>query len=420
MNLRQVIFFLFSFVSVMQGQTAKNEQIKFFKENSHAIKVTGNSDYSDLKILDKTVKGKRIVLLGEFTHGSKEINLIKNRIIAYLHQKLGFNVLLLESGVGEVYAINFLRDSLSDRQMLYSGLTGPWHTLEYVDLMNYLKGRKSLKAGGFDVQRTGNRFSKVLEGLGGVLSSEKELILNVEKRYTELTNKLQDGKVQIEPATIQEKEKLVADYRALRRVIDANQKRLEEQGWDSIKLETVKRGFENRIEYLNYYAQFRADNDFRKRFSARDRVMAENIIWFADQIYPGEKIIISAHNYHISKSNEKESVMGELLAEKFGKDLYSVGVFGGSGEYAENSRKAMAMTQPTEESDIQTVVSRMTDEAAFLHIAAKKKKGGEWLFENITVNNSFLSLDRDNKLTLHRCFDGLVLIKNVTPPKFAY
>lgn len=402
------------FAEIVLSQENKEPQINYFRKNIRPINIKGDADFTDLKVLDKSIKGKRIVLLGEFTHGSKEINLLKNRIIKYLHQKHGFRVLLLESGIGEIYSTNFLRDSLTNRQMLNAGLVGPWRTVEFLELMDYLKINKNLKVGGFDVQKSGRAFANSLESL---IDKNKNLSRDVETRNIEIVSKLENRRTTIDAAVIQEKEKLVADYQQIIQAIEVNQKTLETDGWNLERREIIKRTIENRIEYLNYYQQFRTDNDFRKRFAARDSAMAENILRFANQIYPNEKIIISSHNYHIAKYNEKELVMGEILAEKFGDKAYSIGVFGGKGEITDNAGKAASMVLPTEENDIQNIINQLESDASFLNIPKKQEPETKWLFENIIVNNSFVNLDSQNKLILQKSFDGLIFIKQISPPQ---
>ena len=41
---------------------------------------------------------------------------------------------------------------------MLSGLVGPWRTLEYVELMKYLRKTPGLHVGGYDVQRSGRTF----------------------------------------------------------------------------------------------------------------------------------------------------------------------------------------------------------------------------------------------------------------------
>ena len=98
----------------------------------HQIAVNDLDQWSDLAALGASLEGRSRVLLGEFSHGSGEVNLLKNRLIRYLHEEHGFEVLLFESGVGELIAFDLLRHRLSARSML-GGLIGPWHTREYVD-----------------------------------------------------------------------------------------------------------------------------------------------------------------------------------------------------------------------------------------------------------------------------------------------
>ena len=126
--------------------------------HAHAISLTDGADFSDLAFLAEVLKDKRLVLLGESNHGSREFNLQKNRLIRFLREELGFGVLLLESGMGEVYAIDYRRGELSEGRMLSAGLVGPWRTLEYAELMRYLKQTPDLRVGGYDVQRSDKTF----------------------------------------------------------------------------------------------------------------------------------------------------------------------------------------------------------------------------------------------------------------------
>lgn len=96
----------------------------YLRKKSQPINLTPGTDDDDLKGLKKVLSNKRIVLLGEFNHGSKEINLLKNRLIAYLVQALGYKVLLLESGVAEVNTLNHQRQEMSKENMIFR-LTGP-------------------------------------------------------------------------------------------------------------------------------------------------------------------------------------------------------------------------------------------------------------------------------------------------------
>lgn len=56
----------------------------------------------DWSALGADLEGKDIVLIGEPDHGSKEVADLRNSLIAELHATHGFDVVLFESGMGEL------------------------------------------------------------------------------------------------------------------------------------------------------------------------------------------------------------------------------------------------------------------------------------------------------------------------------
>ena len=71
----------------------------------HAVKVrtldASDEDFKDLEPLGQAIRDARIVLLGEATHGDGSTFLAKGRLIKFLHQRKGFDVLVWESGFYE-------------------------------------------------------------------------------------------------------------------------------------------------------------------------------------------------------------------------------------------------------------------------------------------------------------------------------
>lgn len=410
-----LLFSTFSFLS--SAQELNKQQLKYLKKNSHQIKMNGQSNMEQLPALDKALQNKRIVLLGEYTHGAKEINLVKNSMIKYLHEQLGYNVLLFESGIGEIMGIELDRGEKHPEQFISMGLFGPWRTKEYLDLMTYLKEKESLQVGGFDVQRSGQAFVQYLKEVIDLVDLEMgEDAIQVEKDYGDFVYRMRRNK--FDTAMQNTKDSLALAYQQFHKKISDHKAKIRQDVLPKNQVLLVLKTLENRQAFIHYYLDFKKNNDYGKRWAARDSIMADNIIWFAENIYPNEKLIINAHNFHISKYNEKELVLGEVLFEKYQNDIYSIGIFGGEGEQADNSRKAEKLTPITESNDIKLFVQNSPAENTFISIPASTKKGGEWLHQEVIINDSFLDLYGGNTLVPGKSYDGLLFIKKISVPEY--
>lgn len=73
---------------------------EFLRWKVHPVRSIDPSDqdFRDLQALKSSLHGVRLVLLGEATHGDGATFLAKTRIVEFLHEELGFDVLIFESG----------------------------------------------------------------------------------------------------------------------------------------------------------------------------------------------------------------------------------------------------------------------------------------------------------------------------------
>jgi hypothetical protein len=138
------------------------------------------------------IKDKRIILLGEFNHGSKEIFEVRNDLIKYLHKKIGASVILLESGIGEMAYVDLNKGNLSPAQMT-NGFFGNWRTKEFEGLMEFSKAN-NVSLAGFDVQRTANSFNNLFKKQAEIKKIDSTLYGDLEKKYGLVLRELSNTK----------------------------------------------------------------------------------------------------------------------------------------------------------------------------------------------------------------------------------
>jgi erythromycin esterase len=82
-------------------------------------------------------------------------------------------------------------------------------------------------------------------------------------------------------------------------------------------------------------------------FEGRDQGMGNNVLWLARERFPGGKIIVWAHNWHVARSTaavvaadpdyargfakHPDTIMGEVVAREFGEETYSLAFVAGGG-----------------------------------------------------------------------------------------
>ncbi len=99
-------YLLLLFLSLVPSKIQGQEQIKKYVQ-THTVEIKSiqpeANDYADLEAIGRAIDDARVVMLGEQDHGDGVTFLAKTRLIKYLHEKKGFNVLAFE---GDFFALN--------------------------------------------------------------------------------------------------------------------------------------------------------------------------------------------------------------------------------------------------------------------------------------------------------------------------
>lgn len=399
---------VFLFSTPLQGQVLSLQQEAFLKKNVQTIAY--KRDFSDTKwkAVNAHFKNKRLILLGEFNHGSKEVFEVRTALVKHLHEELGIKTILFESGIGELILADLNKQQMTPAQMT-NGLFGGWRTREFEDMMSYIQ-LKNISIAGFDVQRSGGSFATVLRDVAIGKNIDSLFYHQLEERYGLVMRELTNRKV-VYDSVVHKTQGLILDYQVMH-------SKLRQYAADTSKmLQFSMATLQNRTTILAYMLAFAKDKDWNKRWAARDSAMAANIEWLCEMVYIDEPVVVIGHNYHIAKFNAEESTMGEILARKYGDKMYALGVFAGSGSFHDNAGKVQEMLSPDSTSlDIKQIISKLKGTVNFLNIPPTRKPGSRWLDQAITINDTFINLSQGNKMILSQYFDGLLFIDKVSPP----
>lgn len=283
------------------------------------IKITGN-DFRDLDVIGQAIETANIVEIGEATHGASEFYRLKLRLVKFLHEKRGFNILAIESGMIETGLAALRRLELSAEDWMMTTVSAAMRWQEMQSLFTYLKDRPKLRVIGIDPQLTA---TEVLDYASDVVVKDNpELASQIRKRlgepytYRLLQHSDTEGYARAESSYL--------DW------LRATSAKLEmdppSPGQENAK-NILQRGLAGLMEYWEGASR----QTLIERFQTRDRIMAAHLL---DQIGQ-EKAIVWAHNGHIGQGLGYR-IMGDYLREQRKGKVYSLGLFGKSGEWREH------------------------------------------------------------------------------------
>ncbi|MCS1390206.1 erythromycin esterase family protein [Lysinibacillus boronitolerans] len=389
-------------------------------------KIPANK-FDDLEMLKPLLHDKRIVFLGESSHGVAQFNLAKTRLIQFLHQDMGYNVLAFESGMGNVMNAQGQIDKQAALQTMKDAIFGVWWTKETLPLFDYAKSTQAteqpLVLTGFDIQQQG-AFTN-----GDWLQNPKlaQQFNEAEKQLAEWSSGKDLKGYQKVKATI------IDVYKQVKSEIQIKEKELQAaypKEPHIVKL--MDRTLADRIrladEYIELTIQSNIDieqnniESFLQTMEWRDQAMMENLLWLAEEVYPTEKFIVWAHNDHIRKAQSDVmgspypvKLMGERLPDIYKKYSYVLGLYMTSGETSNNMGEPMPVLPPVKGS-IEDILSSTNKPYTFIDLRNRQnERGNSWMFEP-RLSYSWGMIQES--LVPRDQYDGILLIDQVNKPTY--
>jgi erythromycin esterase len=282
-----------------------------------------------LDSLMEVVGDKRIVALGEDTHGTAEFYSLRAAITQRLIKEKGFNVVILENPHEDMMALQEGLQTEKLDTLMRRHLFSIYQTKQMKTFLSwfkkYSKKRKKLKLAGCDDSYREILPLRLMKEIARYGSDDlNSLCYEFLLRQTLTIKEFYNRNAPSKPATLPDEMKFgLATYRLLDK-IDSLFK------GQTVQYPEVKELiFHAKTAYI-FYERFA-----KKAAVSRDEIMGDRINYYAAD--PGAKVIVWAHSGHIAKYawlNNELGLMGATVLKQFPADYLSIGFSSGNGSYS--------------------------------------------------------------------------------------
>jgi erythromycin esterase len=360
-------------------------------------------DFADLKPLMKAIGKSRIVVLGEQSHGDGATFLAKGRLIKFLHQKMGFDVLAWEAGLFNCKDMDSaVRDSaIPIQDAINHGIYPIWGTSAQVrPVFEYARSvartGRPLEMIGFDHQfsGTGGAGIRWRDAMIAFVDKDGAAILPESLRSSLINDTSLVFRAESKPADL----RAVKDkWNALPAVLDGARARLESaHGPRYAKL--MRRTADDAVISLEGLARFReSGGQFRSADNnLRDQRMAENLIWLANDRYKGRRVIVWAATFHTlhepsaiklgsdsSFSYENVLTMGTVARKVFGRHMYTIGFTAAHGKAGNPMGGQTVELKTSDDESLEDLWVRVGRQFSFVDFRALPRS--HWLHQPISA-----------------------------------
>ncbi len=303
----------------------------------YAVKASEKPVHSDLVAFGKTIGNAQIIALGESTHGTSEFFSMKHRALEYAVLNLNVRVFAIEDNQLAAEQINnYVLNGVGKLRDLCGNLFGVWireevfTMIEWIKEYNTLHPDKKVEFVGIDLQNPMMAF----DSLNVFLSKKdpqfhkqiQELLFDYNKNFPNYFSLADTEKISWN----------VSARKAFDLVVAQKYNWLKECRTrpDSMKVEWA-------IQNARIIKQCSRHIITPQTQLYRDSAMAENVQWTLSMRAPGIRMVLWAHDFHISRGDDKVKVnnyyngvsMGSWLSKWYGTKYKAFGLETYSGEF---------------------------------------------------------------------------------------
>ena len=411
--------------------TLDRATVAWMHANARPIRSLTATDSADLAFLGPLLAGRRIVQLGETSHGTREFSLAKVRLIKYLHQALGYDVIAFESPLFACEHAGRSAASLAPVELLRACVHPVWHTAEVLLLLDYVRDTQGtarpLTLTGFDVQVGAGadtaRAAFLRDAVAPLDRAYAQRVFATDSAFHVATRGAGAAYHAYE-----QRERLVAFYDSLAAWLRAHEARLaafspERPTTPALARQTAA----SMAVWVRQLAADGAGGGAYEQAAIRDRGMADNLDAILAELHPGKKVIVWAHNFHVRHRRYAPGVtpddelpdrvprtMGTYVAERHRPTVYTVGLYMYRGSVVEAGRTHPVA--PAAPGSLEAILHHAPWRYTFLDLAHATPDGSaRWMVERVSA----LAGGRIREPLVPRDeYDAIVFIDTTWPPTY--
>jgi erythromycin esterase len=410
----------------------KPAELAWLRKNAIAFKTErAGSGLDDLQPLKTIVGDAHIVALGEGTHGTAEFFRMKHRLVEFLASEMGFTCFAIEANMPEAYRVNdYVLHGKGDPKALLKGMYfWTWDTQEVLDMILWMRkfnesGKGRIQFLGFDMQTSAVAAENV-----------RKFVAEVDPEFAQTAADAYDG--------------LQAAIQAAGQRLFASAGTGAGGGANAAAVDAANAARKKRVQAVLKHLEDSRERYLKKKpaaevdwaiqnarvadqaagplvatgaegYSHRDRCMADNVDWILSQAPAGTRIVLWAHNGHVSRIGMGATSMGSHLARRHGSDYRVLGFAAHEGRYTAVLRGTGLGTHPLHASLPGSIeyyghcsgLSRMIID---LHRASKDDQASAWLTKGLQHRSiGALAQDASYSAVLTDEYDALIFFDNTS------